>query len=580
VIIPKELILEAKEKLGQEAARIIAKDLQIGKWVEEDLKGSCPFGHSDSTPSFIWNDKDNCFHCFSCGINYGIIDHYMSFYKMTFLDATKKLFEITNIKYRFGEKGIKTNRQYNYPHYESDDDRTDVNNYCELRKISKETLDYCDVRQNKSGLLMWNFYNENDVLLTVKCRKPRKIQKTEQKEWYLPDFDNTPILYNMNKIDTSNKCVVITEGQFDTLSVIEAGQKNCVSIPGGSENMKWIEVCFDWLNQFDKIIIWFDNDAPGINARREACSRLGTWRTYFIDLPKEIEKDGNTIPVKDANEVLYYFGKQKILDILDTAQETPIENVIDLYDVPEFDIENAPGFYSSSKELNNYINKYLLGTVLILTGRNGNGKSVFLNQEFIAEPLNQGMDVFVYSAELGRPLLKNWIELVAASRDKIELINNTVHRIDAETKKMIREWYKGRIFVYDNDKDLRAESILNKLEAVVRRNGVKVAIIDNLLTVDLNCSQTSEWLEQKKFMVRLINFASEYNIFIVLVAHPRKTDEFRRLTSDDVGGAGAITNLAHLVLSIHKYTKREKEGEKNKKGEYIKGKEPKKYDCN
>ena len=80
-------------------------------------------------------------------------------------------------------------------------------------------------------------------------------------------------------------------------------------------------------------------------------------------------------------------------------------------------------------------------------------------------------------------------------------------------------------------------------------------------------------------MVRLINFAAKYNIFIVLVAHPKKTAEFRRLTSDDVGGVGAITNLAHLVMSIHRYTKKEKEGEKNRKGDsYLKGKEPIPYD--
>jgi twinkle protein len=383
----------------------------------------------------------------------------------------------------------------------------------------------------------------------------------------------------MNRIDPTIPLILV-EGEIDLLSVIESGYKNCVSIPLGAQNSKYIEENFDWLDQFEKIIVWFDNDIPGINARKEACSRLGTWRTYFIDLPRELEKDGRNISVKDANEVLYYFGKQKLLDIIDTAQEVPIANIVDLYDVQEFDIESAPGFYSSSKELGNYINKYLLGTVLILTGRNGNGKSVFLNQEFIAEPLNQGMDVFVYSAEMGRPILKSWIELVMAGRDNVELINNTVHRINFDAKKNMREWYKGRVFVYDNDKDLSADSILDRLETVIRRNGVKVAILDNLLTIDLPVLPGSDiWQEQKKFMVRLINFASKYNVFIVLVAHPKKTAEFRRLTSDDVGGPGALTNLAHLVLSIHRYTKKEKEGTKDQKGKYKSGMEPQKYDC-
>ncbi|MCV5968630.1 hypothetical protein, partial [Lactococcus petauri] len=78
----------------------------------------------------------------------------------------------------------------------------------------------------------------------------------------------------------------------------------------------------------------------------------------------------------------------------------PITDVIDLYNVLDFDIETAPGIYSASAEINEHIYKYLFGTLVIVSGRNGNGKSVFLNQEFIAEPVNQGYDVFVYSGEM------------------------------------------------------------------------------------------------------------------------------------------------------------------------------------
>lgn len=579
MIVPKELIIEAKEKLGEEAAEIIAKDLQLKEWDSENLKSLCPF-HTEDSGSFIWNQKENSFKCFGCGKVYGIVDHYMSFYKMTFLDATKRLFEETQTTYRFGEKGVKTDRDYKYPKYEDIGVRNRVEEYLVgYRNISVETLDYCDVTEDANGNIVFNFYDANDVLTLVKYRPSHTTKKKEPKSWCQVGADSKNILFNMNRIDPT-KPLVIVEGEIDCLSVIEAGYKNCVSIPLGAQNSKYIEENFDWLEQFNKITIWFDNDAAGVNARKEACSRLGTWRTYFIDLPKSIEKNGEMIEVKDANAILHHFGKQKILDIIDTAQEVPISNVIDLYDVPDFDIENADGIYSSSKELGEYIYKYLLGTVLILTGRNGNGKSVFLNQEFIVEPLNQGKDVFVYSAEMGRPLLRNWIDLVLAGRDNVTLSNGTVHKIDPTALKTMREWYKGRIFVYDNDKDLSADSILDRLETVIRRNGVKVAIFDNLLTIDLPVPQGSDiWQEQKKFMVRLINFAAKYNIFIVLVAHPKKTTEFRRLTSDDVGGVGAITNLAHYVLSIHRYTQKEKEGTKGQNGKFKVGFEPEKHDC-
>ena len=579
MLVPKELILEAKQKYGEKAALIIAEDLKLEKFDEKNIKSLCPF-HDEDSGSFIWNPKDNAFKCFGCGRVYGIIDHYMAYNQLTFLGAIQKLFEQTRTIFSFGQMGVKTNREYKYPKYDSVQTRTIVDEYLSKRKISKETLDYCDVTEDSNGNVVFNFYDENDVLTLVKYRPSHRTGKNESKSWCQVGVDSKNILYNMNRVDVT-KPLLIVEGEIDCLSVIESGYTNCVSIPLGAQNSKWISENFDWLNQFDKLIIWFDNDVPGINARREACSRLGSWKSYFIDLPKEIiNKNDKPQPVKDANEVLFYFDKQKIIDIIDSAQEVPIVNIIDLYDIQDFDIETAEGFYSRSKELGKYIYKYLLGTVLILTGRNGNGKSVFLNQEFIAEPLNQGLDIFVYSGEMGKPILKSWIELVLAGRDYVTVVNNTSHRIDSEARKSMREWYKNRVFVYDNDKDASGDVILDKLEAVVRRYGVKVAVLDNLLTIDLSVKQDSDvWQEQKKFMVKLINFAAKYNIFIVLVAHPKKTLEFRRLTSDDVGGVGALTNLAHYVLSIHRYTKKEKTGEKDMKGGFKSGKEPNEHDC-
>jgi len=576
MLIPKELILEAKSKMGEKAAIIIAKDLNIKEFDEEKLRGLCPF-HDEDSGSFIFNPKDNAYKCFGCGKVYGILDHYIDYNHLTFLEAVEKLFKEENVKFRFGEKGVKTKREYNYPPKLSEDDRSIVEKYCSDRKISKETLDYCDIQQYK-GNLIWNFYDENDVLLTVKCRPPRKTTKKENKEWYLPEYDNSPILFNMNKIDPLQP-LVITEGQFDTLAVIEAGYKNVVSVPGGTENLKWIEECYDWLDRFDKIILWSDNDKAGLNLRKEACSRLGTFRTYFVDLPQELEcKDGCKYPVKDANEVLFHCGKEKVLEFIINAKEIPITNVIDLSDVPDFDMENAGGIYSGIEELDNWISKFFFGTVVVLTGRNGNGKSVFLNQIFIAEPLHQNQDVFVFSGEMGRPVLKSWIELVLAGRENVTLKNNNIHIIKSEARTQMKDWFKNRVFVYDDDKDFSANSILNKLETVVRKFGVKVAVLDNLLTIDLQCKQEDLWQEQQKFMVRLINFASKYNILIVLVAHPKKTAEFRRLTSDDVGGSGSLTNLCHYVLAVHRYTAKEKAGTKDGRGNYKKGFNPKKHD--
>ena len=565
MLIPKELIIQAQNTLGEQAATIIAKDLQLKDFDEKDLKAICIW-HPEDTASLIWDQRRNFYHCFGCGKNYNIINHYMSFNKLTFIEAIQKLFEQTGINYRFAEKGIKTKRPYIYPEREFSENRNDVEKYTSLRKISKETLDYCDVQQDNHKNIVWHYYDSNDVLLTVKYRPARKLNKSDTKQWAQKDKDTTPILYNMNRIDITQP-LVITEGELDCLAVIESGYKNTVSVPFGAQCESWIKECLDWLEQFDKIIVWSDNDAAGINMRKSVCARLGTWRTYFVDLPSEI--DG--YEVKDASDVLFRFGKQKVLDLVNKPCEVPISNIIDLYDVNDYDIESAEGLYTGIDELDDRIYKIVSGTLTILTGINSSGKSVLVNQMCICEPLNQGYDCFVMSAELPKDQFKSWIEWVLAGRENVSMKNNHIHIIENHTKKEIREWYKGRIFLYDNDLDRTPEAILHKMEELARKYGTKVFVLDNLMMIDFKCGEDSIYIRQKDFIIKLRDFANKYNVWVFLVAHPRKLMEIKRLSKLDVGGSGSITDAAHYVMALHRYTTKEKKGSK--------GKDPVVYDC-
>ena len=575
MLIPKDLIIQAKEKLGDRAAYIIAQDLQLQKFDEKNLKALC-YWHDEETPSLVWNHKDNYYKCFGCGRVYSIIDHYMNFYNLTYLGAVEKLFDESGIKYSFGTKNIKTKREYKYPKEETNTDRSKVEQYLALRCISKETLDYCDIRQDSHGNIVFNYYDTNDVLTMVKYRPARKLNKGEIKCWCQKGADTTPLLFNINRIDPTQP-LLICEGELDCLSAIEAGFKNAVSVPFGAGNESWVEENWDFLEQFNKIIVWTDADEAGRKMKKNIIPRLGQWRCYEVEAPTEIEKDGKIVYVKDINEVLYYYGKDKVIECINNAKEMPITDVVDLYDIQEFDLETAEGVFSGFEEIDKWIYKFFFGCINIITGINGSGKSVLINQMCICEPLNQGYDVFVFSGEMTKPQLKKWIELQLAGRRHIQVENRHIRKIKPEIRKQIRDWYRGRIYVYDNDKDFTATSILNKMEELARKKGVKVFVLDNLMMIDLECNNENIWQKQKEFVIKLVNFAHKFNVLVHLVAHPKKVETIRRLTKLDVGGSGDITNLAHYVMSIHRVTPKEKEGVKNKKGEYVV--QPVEYDC-
>ena len=570
MLIPKEKIDKAKELYGDRAMMDIVTYFGLEDSYNETSKScSCPW-HKDKTPSFIWNPKNNSAHCFSCGRNYGIIDLYLA-QGMSYLEAVKKLFKQVDIEYNFSNKDVQ-DFSYRYPKREHSD-RANVEKYLGLRGISTKTLDYADVQSDIYGNVAFHYYNSNDILMTVKYRLGRKFnkEKDHNKCWSQKDSDFAPLLFNMNRIDPA-KPLLVVEGEIDCLSVIEAGYSNVVSIPNGCANSQWIQYNWEWLEQFDKIILWFDSDEAGIKARNDILYRLGTWRTYYIEINPE-DTTPNGARIKDANEVLYFKGKDRVLQYINKPLEIPVENVSDLSKAEDFDIEHAEGLYTGIKELDDQIYKLTFGTLNIVTGKSGEGKSVFVNQVAICRAVQQGYDVFVFSGELPAPILRNWVETNMIGREYITMKDGHVRVFNPEQRKLMQNWYAGKVLVYDDDYNTTATALLNKMEELARKCGTKVFLIDNLMMIDLECNEEGRLQAEKEFVNKLIFFAKKYNVLVFLVAHPRKTGEIR-VTKEDIAGSGNIVNLAHMVFSVHRYTAKEKEGETNTRNQYIKGKEP------
>ncbi len=220
MLIPSSKILEAKEKLGEQAAIIIAKELNIQNFNEEHLKGCCPW-HIEETPSLVWSREFNFFKCFGCGKKYDILDLYLEKDELTFLGAVEKLFKVVEFEYKFTEKGVKTKKDYRYPHQEDTENIDKIVEFWKDRNISKATLEYAGVGQDHYGNSVFHYYDTNDVLLTVYYRVSRKIKKGENltKFWAQKDSDTTPLLLGMNKVDPLQP-LVITEGQSDYLAGI------------------------------------------------------------------------------------------------------------------------------------------------------------------------------------------------------------------------------------------------------------------------------------------------------------------------------------------------------------------------
>lgn len=556
--IDREAILQAKEKLGDRNAQIIVEELGITDFDEKNMKCCCPF-HQEDHASFIYNKKAFNFRCFgSCGRSYDILDVFM--YKgATYAEACKKLFELAEMPYSFGELGVKTKRHYRYPHEVPCTDKSKVYAYFEQRKISRETLDALDVRQDSEENVVFNYYDTNDVLTMVKYKPSHKVQHGQAKCWCQQNSDTAPLLFNMNRINV-NSPLLICEGEPDCLSAIEAGFKNAVSVPLGSSNLHWIDENLEWLDQFESIIICADNDDAGVKMQKECVPRLGSWRTKVVDIPAI--PIGNTGRVtKDLNEILYVCGKDKVLELILDAKDSPVPSVADLSDVEPTEYEDVDGVTTGLKAIDDELMRLFFGTLTIVSGQPGSGKSSLLTQ-LACNSLDNDISTWLFSGELPNGVEKSWFNYIFAGprniTDAISRRGNPYKKISTTTLAEINKTYKGRWHIYRDDYDNTLDKLIASMTDTVRKYGARCLILDNFMCIDTETSE-EELRSQTDTIKKLIEFAKKYQVAVILVCHPRKMDAGTNVGIYDIAGTSNIVNLAHRTIGLRRVTDAERE---------------------
>ena len=492
------------------------------------------FKHSESNPSMSYDPKKKKYKCFSCGASYDIFNHYQEYYNKSFLEAVKSIVSDfgMNIDVNIKEserKPKKAPKKY-------DIGNNNISSYCEKRSISKATLDYVGVKES-GNLIVFEYRNELGEHLANKYRRTKKSDGP--KMWFEKDT-NVNTLFNMDKVNISEP-LLITEGEMDCLSAIEAGFKNSVSIPSGVNGVnEWITSNWTFIEQFEEIIIWFDNDEAGIKGAREVFNRL----------PNSIVKIVRCEVANDINELLHKFGKLAVLKQIEKASTPALDGVATLDMIEDFDVHEAETLRTGIEYIDEKLIGMVFGSLNVLSGRNGSGKSTILNQIYIAEAIAQGYKTFLFSGELVAGNVKYWLLQTLANEEQFaEYTARDGHKykkVTIQSKEKIINDMKDKFFLYDND-DYRIEAIIEKMTILAKRYNVRVFVIDNLMTLESTVKDKYE--AETDIVKKLKSFAKKYNALVHLVAHPRKSMN-EEIEKDDVAGSANITNFADYVTTI------------------------------
>ncbi len=424
--------------------------------------------------------------------------------------------------------------------------------YLESRGISAEVARRYNIttRKDNDKILVFPFYDEQGILQFVKYRKTDfDKSRDKNKEWC--EKDTMPILFGMAQCEDFER-LVITEGQLDSLSLATAGIKNAVSVPTGAVGFTWLANCWDWVNKFEEIVVFGDYEKGKI--------------TLIDTLEKRLQKKVKCVRPedylceKDANDILRKYGKEALVKAVENAELRDVKFVKRLANVEAVNLADLPKIRTGVRSLDRVCGGLLLGHVTLLSGKRGEGKSTFMSQ-LVAEAIEQDNSVFVYSGELPNYHFKNWLDLQVAGAKNIETRHNEYgdneYYLTGETVNKINRWYYDKVFIFDNSavNDDEYEGLLKVITDSICRYDIKLVCIDNLMTA-MDCDINSDlYRQQSQFVKNLEKMAQQYDVAIILVAHPKKSNT--NFDNDTVSGSSDITNVVSFVFNYERASSEE-----------------------
>lgn len=522
-----------KEDVYQFAAYVNAQVHEKGDELFFRYCPKCDGGENKDLNTFSINLQNGAFKCFraSCGYH----GHFVELAR----DFGFKLEDEQEKRYiQLPQREIKTKQR--------------AIEYLQSRGISERIARKykITVRNDNPDILVFPFYDEQNILRFIKYRNT-KYKGSGNKEWC--EKNTQPILFGMAQCEDFKR-LIITEGQIDSLSVAECGIKNAVSVPTGAQGFTWLSACWDWINCFDEVVVFGDREHGKITLIDILSKRLKT-KVKCIQA-------ADYLCEKDANDILRKYGKEAITKAIENAQIQEIKYVKRLADVEYINLNDLPKIKTGIRAFDKLCGGLLLGHVVLLSGKRGEGKSTLASQ-IVAEALEQEKNIFLYSGEMPAYQVKNWLNLQIAGNEHIAIKTDEygVERayLSSGTIEKINTWYHDRAYIFDNSAvDDEFSGLLDTITEAICRYGIQLVCIDNLMTA-MDCDAKSDlYRQQSNFVKSLQKMAQRYNVAVILVAHPKKSNS--DFDNDTVSGSADITNAVSFVLNYERDKKQEGQG--------------------
>lgn len=239
------------------------------------------------------------------------------------------------------------------------------------------------------------------------------------------------------------------------------------------------------------------------------------------------------------------FGKE-MLDVFDLDDELDNEK-------SEF-IKSGYGALDEALE-----GGFSRGQVVIVTGATSGGKTTFTSNMAL-NFMEQGLTVAHYSGELPGRETWRWFAGQAAGPLYVRYDDEkNGYATPKVVRDAIKEWIRDTAgyYVYNNAYGMNFNRIFNAIIRMCVEKKADVAIVDNIMSVDASEIGQNELDAQKNFMLKLSWMAKNYNILVIVIAHPGKSAMMSSgtlISKSGISGSQHIVDAADVVIAMYKIT--------------------------
>ena len=340
--------------------------------------------------------------------------------------------------------------------------------------------------------------------------------------------------------------LIIVEGEMDAMSVYECQPWPVVSIPNGAAAAKKaIQKNYEWINHYDKIVLFFDNDEAGQEAANQAASVLPPSKTFigFLDEYKDASEALQAGDNEAVRQVLNFNHKQYQPDGIVDAK-----TLLELVTTPSPPSDHDYPF----KGLNKLLHGIRYGELVTLTAGSGVGKSSIL-REICAYLLSKGERCGYLALEESNRRTALGLMSVAA-RKSLHLGEQQRGELTEIFDQTIANW---NLHLFDGFGSYDPDHIYNRIEYMAAGLDTKVIFLDHL-SILLSGLEGDERRMIDNTMTRLRSLVERTGITLFLVCHTttppngQSHEEGGRVQLRSLRGSRSIGQLSDAVIALER----------------------------